>query len=88
MAFSYKKQAQETPFGLMVSCGTYDCTSGAVTGGKIYTGLNTVLAMVIQPKGAVVATDQSAVVDTLPHSDGITIITPASQVGTWIAVGY
>lgn len=70
--------------------GTYtDSSAGTV--GNIVTGLKCVESFVLTPYGSSAATNCTAVVETFPlnSADGaVTIITDASQVGSYIAIGY
>ena len=88
MAFAYVVK-DVTVFGnKRIVEGTYDCSSGSVTGGDIVTGLNRVDQFFIQEKGSSVATNRSVVNATLPLASGtVTIVTDASQLGTWLAIG-
>ena len=87
MSFSYTNSTQEGhAFGLKVVCGNYANSSS--TGGIIYTGLKTVIAMSVSSA----STTHPYITDVpangvLKATDGITIVTANNDKGTWIACG-
>lgn len=93
MAFAYTSNAKRSSVigspGIRMIMGTYS-NVGGTTGGDITTGLKTVLAFLILPKGSAVGTGQSAVNETLPLSNAggvVTIVTNATEEGVWMAFG-
>jgi hypothetical protein len=87
MAFTYTVNTDQLFGGMRIVTGTYTSAGGS-TGGDIYTGLNTIFTLHLQPKSTAVVANQPAVNETMPkNSDGITIVTTANEVGTWIASG-
>ena len=90
MGFAYTIQKTTSSAGGRIACGTYTNTSSA-TGGDIYTGLNNVYAVFLQPKGSSILANQPVVNETLPlegkTSIDATIVTTADEVGTFIAIG-
>jgi len=87
MAFSYTINSESTLGGLKIVCGTYTNNSSS-TGGDVYTGLSNILYFGMQPKGSSVLANQPVVNETLPLAkDGVTIVTTADEVGTWISAG-
>lgn len=86
-AFTYTTNAPTTLGGLKVITGTYTSIGGG-TGGDINTGLTNIYSFVLQSKGSAVVANAPVVNETLPKgSDGITIVTTANEVGTWVAFG-
>jgi hypothetical protein len=74
-----------------VVLGSYVNTGGS-TGGKITTGLNAIVAFMLQPYGTSVASmavvNGSVPTSTVPVADGITIVTNANESGIWMAYGW
>lgn len=93
MAFAYTFKNSNIEGAKKKTWGTYT-SSGGGTGGDIYTGLRVCDNLVLSPKGAAVATNQSVVNGTFPivRSSGqasakVTIVTDENQAGTWEAFG-
>ena len=90
MAFVFTVDGEAHIGGKRIVTGNYDCSSGAVTGGDITTGLAIVRQFFLQPAGSAVVADVPVYNETLPliNTDGtVTIVTTASQKGSWLAIG-
>jgi hypothetical protein len=87
MAFSYTVDKVIQGLNGRSVVGTYTSAGGS-TGGDIYTGLTNIYAISLQPKGSSILANQPVVNETLPMAtDGITIVTTAHEVGTFVAFG-
>lgn len=87
MAFTFTKTA-EIPVGQQrVTMGTYTSAGGS-TGGDIYTGLQKINQLILQPKGEAVVAGHHVVNETFPIVDPATIVSGANEAGYWMAVGY
>lgn len=87
MAFAFTK-TDEVPFGAQrATMGTYT-SSGGSTGGDIYTGLQKVNQIILQPKGAAVVAAAPVANETFPVVDPVTIVTGADEAGYWMAIGH
>lgn len=88
MAATSAKIAQEVASGgKRMTWGSW--TSNATTTAEIVTGLNFVDSLEIQPyKSSGIAATECTVNETFPLSKGtVTIITPSSVSGYWLATG-
>lgn len=84
MAFTYTSDVIY-PYAKMAA-GTYTSDSGS-TGGDIDTGLPSVKAFFLQPKGASVVANQSVYNEDLPLGKStVTIVTNANETGSWMAI--
>lgn len=87
MALTVVKKA-ELPVGQQrITMGTY-ANSWSTTGGDIYTGLQKVNQLILQPKGTAVVAAHHVVNETFPIVDPVTIVTGADEAGYWMAIGY
>lgn len=86
MAFTFTKDNESVLGDLRLASGTYTST-GAGTGGDIYTGLQQVSGMMLQQKGSAVVASQAVINETFPKADPITIVTAANGAGYWQAFG-
>jgi hypothetical protein len=86
MAFAFTKDNEAVEGDLRWTYGTYTST-GAGTGGDIYTGLQRVYGALLQEKGSAVVATQAVVNETFPMNDPVTIVTVANGVGFWAAWG-
>jgi len=87
MAFTFTKTA-EFPVGQQrVTMGTYGSAGGS-EGGDIYTGLQKVNQLILQPKGTAVVAAHHVVNETFPIVDPVTIVSGANEAGYWMAIGY
>lgn len=79
---------ESQPIGrIRLASGTYT-SDGGTTGGDITTGLTSVYALFLQPKGSSILANQPVVNETMPMAtDGPTIVTTANETGTWLAYG-
>lgn len=88
MAFSSTIQQRGIAVGnRRMAFGTFSCAS--VAGGDVDTGLRKVEHISLTVVGSAVASTASVVNETLPCAgNAVTIVTPSSAAGNWIAWGY
>jgi hypothetical protein len=86
MAFSFTKTEENPQGSLRMTFGTF--TGTAVASGNIYTGLQKVIFMYLQPNNAQSPLIQCNLSTTLPSVDPIGIVMTSGVCGYWMAWGY
>lgn len=87
MAFAFTKTA-EFPVGQQrITMGAYTSADG-FTGGDIYTGLQKVNQLVLQPKAGAVVAAHHVVNEVFPIAGPVTIVSGANEAGYWMAIGH
>jgi hypothetical protein len=87
MALTYSTDKVGVVAGLHkhIAVGNY-ANAGGSTGGTLYTGLAVVEQIYLQENVAAVGSAHTCS-STLPHADGVTIVTGANEGGWFLAIG-